>query len=344
MQTNPPVLGPLGLGELLDRAFRLVRMNFGQLILIAAIFMVPYAIVSGILTGSAMTGYMDFIENMVNSPAIDPSNSPEEIFTTILGPLSNFFGLFLLIGLIGLVVQSAATLALTHHHLKTLQHEGSSVSVSIIAGGRRLTAYIGMMIVEALVMLGLALLVLLVFGCAIGALAIGIGGTSGLFDGAAAIDNNVAGFAGFIILFVCLYLFALLIMVAPMIYFWCRWLVAAPSLLNEELGPIEALQRSWRLSKGQVWRTVGYGILLYILGMIIVSAPAYVLQQIATIFLSMENIGAATGIASGVSALFGILWQPFFVAALVLFYYDLRIRKEGYDLALRVQQMEVDAQ
>ncbi|MEZ4663216.1 MAG: hypothetical protein R2911_37190 [Caldilineaceae bacterium] len=40
-----------------------------------------------------------------------------------------------------------------------------------------------------------------------------------------------------------------------------------------------------------------------------------------------------------VSALFSVIWQPFLVGAIVLFYYDLRIRK-GYDLELRVQQLE----
>ncbi|MEZ4663215.1 MAG: hypothetical protein R2911_37185 [Caldilineaceae bacterium] len=113
-------------------------------------------------------------------------------------------------------------------------------------------------------MLGLALGVLLLFACAIGGLVMGLGVTSGIFDGAAPSDADMAGIAGFIILFVCLYIIAILIMaVAHGIYFWCRWLVATPCLIGEQLGPVATLRRSWRLSKGHVWRAIGYGILLY---------------------------------------------------------------------------------
>ncbi|MEZ4707436.1 MAG: glycerophosphoryl diester phosphodiesterase membrane domain-containing protein [Caldilineaceae bacterium] len=294
------------------------------------------AIVSGIITGNAMTGYMDFIESMVNNPSFDPGDSPEQIIATVLTPLSSFFGALLLVGLIGMVVQGLATLALTQHHLKTLQREETTTGDSIQTGARRLLPYIGMMLLEGLTMLGLVLAVGLIFACAIGGLAF----TSGMFDGAAPFDGNPAGIAGLVILFVCLYIIALLIMAAPIIYFWCRWLVATPCLINEQLGPVAALRRSWRLSKGHVWRVIGYGILLYILGMIIVSAPAYVFQQIALVFIGTENVAAATGIATAVSALFSVIWQPFLVGAIVLFYYDLRIRKEGYDLELRVQQLE----
>lgn len=342
MQNNPPVPGPLTLGELLDRAFRLVRLRFGQLILITAIFMVPYAIVSGIITGTAMTGYMSFIEEMIGGPTLDASDSPGEILATVLTPLSNFFGLLMLVGLIGLVVQGAATLALTDYHLKLLRQEESSVAQSIKAGARRLMAYIGMLFVEGLAILGVALVVLLIFGCAIGIVAAGAGAASGLLSSADP-DAGAAQIAGIVIIVMCLYVLALLLMAAPMIYLWCRWLVATPSLFNEGLGPVEALRRSWRLSKGQVWRTVGYGLLLYILGMIIVSAPAYVIQQIATLFVGAENVAAATGIASALGALFSTIWHPFLVGATVLFYYDLRIRKEGYDLELRIQQMEASA-
>ncbi|MEZ4663214.1 MAG: hypothetical protein R2911_37180 [Caldilineaceae bacterium] len=105
MQTNPPPPGPLRMSELLDHAFRLVRIRFGQLVLIAAIFIVPYAIVSGIITGNAMTGYMDFIESMVNNPSFNPGDSPEQIIATVLTPLSSFFGALLLVELFGMVVQ-----------------------------------------------------------------------------------------------------------------------------------------------------------------------------------------------------------------------------------------------
>jgi hypothetical protein len=48
----------------------------------------------------------------------------------------------------------------------------------------------------------------------------------------------------------------------------------------------------------------------------------------------------ATGIASGLGQIMSIIWLPMQSAALVLLYYDLRVRGESYDLALRIEQME----
>ncbi len=44
-----------------------------------------------------------------------------------------------------------------------------------------------------------------------------------------------------------------------------------------------------------------------------------------------------SGLADGI---FRILWEPRFAAAAVMLYYDLRTRHHGYDLALRVTQLE----
>jgi hypothetical protein len=55
-------------------------------------------------------------------------------------------------------------------------------------------------------------------------------------------------------------------------------------------------------------------------------------------------IGLAIGVIAGLGSVLGVLWQPINVAAIVLLYYDLRVRKEGYDLALRVDQLEAQVQ
>ena len=37
-----------------------------------------------------------------------------------------------------------------------------------------------------------------------------------------------------------------------------------------------------------------------------------------------------------------MLWQPIQSAAFVALYYDLRMRNQGYDLDLRIQQLETE--
>ena len=42
------------------------------------------------------------------------------------------------------------------------------------------------------------------------------------------------------------------------------------------------------------------------------------------------------------SALLPILWQPLAIAAYTTLYYDLRMRNQGYDIELRIQQLEAE--
>jgi hypothetical protein len=52
--------------------------------------------------------------------------------------------------------------------------------------------------------------------------------------------------------------------------------------------------------------------------------------------------GWATGVSSGLGIIGGVLWAPLAAVAVVLLYYDLRVRKESYDLALRVERLEAE--
>ena len=78
------------------------------------------------------------------------------------------------------------------------------------------------------------------------------------------------------------------------------------------------------------------------LTLLIVNVPIGVVQQIVGIFSGgdFETLALTTGIFAGVTALMTVLWQPFYMAANVLFYMDLRVRQENYDLELRLQQLE----
>jgi membrane-anchored glycerophosphoryl diester phosphodiesterase (GDPDase) len=109
----------------------------------------------------------------------------------------------------------------------------------------------------------------------------------------------------------------------------------------EQLGPIEALRRSWQLTNRHVWRSVGYVVLLSILSAIVISLPLSVLQQF---FLALTPfpMEVTFAISSAVGSIFSVIWQPLYAAGVVLLYYDLRVRQESYDLALRVEQLEVE--
>ena len=51
-------------------------------------------------------------------------------------------------------------------------------------------------------------------------------------------------------------------------------------------------------------------------------------------------MGWALGISIAFTQAMAIVWLPLQAAAMVLLYYDLRVRHESYDLTLRVARLE----
>ena len=83
-----------------------------------------------------------------------------------------------------------------------------------------------------------------------------------------------------------------LALVAAEVTAWIRFKLAAPVVVLEQLGPVNALRRSWRLASGSFWRL--FGILL--LTVIIVFVAALVLEIPFDIGRSLLGSATAAGI------------------------------------------------
>ena len=127
-----------------------------------------------------------------------------------------------------------------------------------------------------------------------------------------------------------LYAMGLLLLIVPGIIMICALIVTTPALVLENIpSATGAMGRSWQLTRGFRGR---------IFGAIVV---AFVLIAVPTIAL-----GALVGLLGGVSeefalivvllmtSLLQLLAYPFFYVLATLFYYDLRVRKEAYDLEM----------
>jgi hypothetical protein len=110
-----------------------------------------------------------------------------------------------------------------------------------------------------------------------------------------------------------------------------RWAVAVPVLLAEGTGPIEALSRSWHLTRDSWWRT--FGIL----------AVVYLIQSVGSSVLSVFGLPVAVLvpfvppivrgiIIAVVSTLGAAVVTPIWQLCFVLVYLDLRVRREHLDL------------
>ncbi len=337
MQSSLPISGPLSLGDLLDRAFRLYRANFRPLVLISALFYLPYFIITGLLTGQVLGGYFSMLA------AIDSAASSPDEFGSLFGPYFSLLGTLLVLVLpLGVVVGGFVTLALTAQHLAFLRNESISVRASIRAARQRFWAWLGMGVTRALAIAVASLGGLVLLFCGATAIfAVGGFGLAGLFSAAGNVAPWVQGIAiaGTLILIVILYLVVFAIVLLPGTYFLARWVVAVPGLLDQRWGAIESLRQSWQLTRGRFWRAFGYLLLLYVLSIVVISLPQGIIQQIlALVFL--DNFVISVGLSTVVGSLFTVLWPPLLTAAIVLLYFDLRVRGESYDLDLRVQQLE----
>jgi membrane-anchored glycerophosphoryl diester phosphodiesterase (GDPDase) len=131
------------------------------------------------------------------------------------------------------------------------------------------------------------------------------------------------------------------LMLAPAVIFMGRWLAAAPSLLVEELGPVTALQRSWALTKGRMWRGILYVVLLTLFSSIVIGLPVGLTQWVA-MMLAPSQVALILIFSTVASYILNLFYQPFYATGTVLFYYDLRVRAEAYDVALRVAALEAE--
>jgi hypothetical protein len=127
-------------------------------------------------------------------------------------------------------------------------------------------------------------------------------------------------------------------LIIPGIYLYAAWSVAVPCLLIERRGAFRALGRSRRLVKGRWWPTAGVILVATIMVSLIAGALAALLGAIAGVSDQSSVLLAVVTVALA-GAIGGIITEPFRAAAVTVLYYDLRVRREGYDLHVLADQL-----
>jgi len=126
---------------------------------------------------------------------------------------------------------------------------------------------------------------------------------------------------------------ALLALVIPGIVVACGYSVAAEAAALESGSSSDALRRSWELTKGFRWKALGLGVV-----------------SICLILVVFVGVGVLGGILGGVmggldvvlaviGACVSMLIYPVISCVFTVFYYDLRVRKEGFDLEMLSQAL-----
>lgn len=123
--------------------------------------------------------------------------------------------------------------------------------------------------------------------------------------------------------------FAFVALVVPGVYFYGAWLVAVPVLLLEGTSGRKALKRSRQLIRGRWWITAATFLVAMLLRTIISGVPGGVVVAI-----SFASGTASTVVGLVVSGILSVVLTPFTAAVTAVIYYDLRVRKEGFDIEL----------
>ena len=124
-----------------------------------------------------------------------------------------------------------------------------------------------------------------------------------------------------------------LLLVLPGIYLWIAFSVAAPVVLFEGVKGGAALGRSRRLVQGRWWPVFGTLLLGFILAAIVGGIITAVLTGVLALGAgSGDFVRALVGAIAGAVA--AIITTPFQAALIAILFFDLKVRKEGLDVAL----------
>jgi hypothetical protein len=137
---------------------------------------------------------------------------------------------------------------------------------------------------------------------------------------------------------------------------YVRWVVATPGVMLEGLGPRASLGRSWRLTRRSWWRVFGILLLaelIVVVAALVLNVPFDVIRELVGAGGTGGGISAFSTFANGsvtgafITAIGGIVaacvTRPVLAGVVVLLYVDLRMRREGLDIALQSATSQQDS-
>lgn len=282
---SQPILRPLRLGELLDRAIRLYRGNFLTFIGIIAVVYVPLMVLQ-----TAASALMS--SSMLNTRF----STPDELFSNYGYWIAIFSSIILALAQF-VLVQGIATGALTRAVADNYLGKKTGILDAYRGIGSSWLTLIG-----ALLLLGIILILL-----AIWFLVPCIGWLTGL---------------GMIVFMTAA--------VNPLV---------PPAVVLEKQAVIDAIRRAWSLARRRFWPLLGYVFILYLFSWIVVNGPAAIVnvllvQAFQSFGDSTMQLVITTIIQGLVQLVLALLYYPLQLTAFTLIYFDLRVRTEGFDLAV----------
>jgi hypothetical protein len=289
----------MGVVDQLDAAFRLYRRNFATFLGIVAVLQVPLLVLSLLYSLLYQLPSQEALWSQLRSPQPGALPVQPSYGQSILSLLVS-----LALGLLGALANTLIIGALSHAVSRAYLGTPTRIldAYGYIAHRSRLVS---------LIVSGLLLNVVL-FGGYFAATVVGM-------------------------VIPCVVCVTVPIALVGMIYLSLRLLVVAQVVVLEDRGPIEALRRTWDLMQGHLLRALGLVILVGLAVYILPTGLQYI--AVLGVFFLPFSPTLVIGVTSGVAGILQIAVLPILWATYTLFYYDLRIRKEGFDLRVQADQL-----
>jgi hypothetical protein len=317
---------PLNLGDILEKVFVIAGKSFSRNIIVAAIIMLPAAIILSIGLTYFFNQLVEFTISRTYQYEYDFDYY--NIINFVLAYIATIFSAALL--------QMAGYLGTSYVFQKQYTDEKATISeaFNVIFSSKLVELIIFSMIV--------VMAVLVLIGIPITLLSIG-----------AAAELYFLSFLGGLLL-IAVILFA--------IWLSIKWLLFIPVMVTEDCGIIEALKRSSHLVKYSWWRTFGIYILISFIVQIalsIITTPLgfiIFLDFFISIISSASNLGHEfndphffLNYLSGMGYKIGMVSWVTYVAQLcilpciqVIMYFDLRARKKSLNSADFQSEQDID--
>jgi len=301
-------LPPVAFGGILEITARLARRHTGRLLLLATLFLLPAWLLNAAAGLQLVTAVLDALAVPVGTRLIPQpvAFSPQQTQRIAEAALV-VFATSLLVGLAGAVAGDAFSDVVERDYRglsPSVRHAGSRAL-------RRLPAIVGTVVLSTLGLVGL-----LLGGLMIAVLLALLGG----------VDPRGGGLGVFLALIV------IVAFVAAALVISIRWALSNVVVALEEAGPLRALVRSWRLTAGSAWRTLGILFLVTLAVAVIGGLLSEILGLALADLVFGESSQAALLVRTVIGALLSVAFAPLLPLALTVLYFDQRVRREAFDL------------
>ncbi|MGO9590393.1 MAG: hypothetical protein ACLP3K_10160 [Candidatus Acidiferrales bacterium] len=131
-------------------------------------------------------------------------------------------------------------------------------------------------------------------------------------------------------------LVGLILLIVPGIWLACRLITCVPAALLEDLGARDSLERSYRLTEGSAGRAFVIYLIYFVMAIIAASLFTYPFDVMIALSAARhpESVRMWLALAQVGNTIGETLITPILLIATAVFYYDLRVRKEAFDLQL----------